>query len=284
MRACSRRGREADRRGGPFTIMTFDPHPSVLLRPGTVRQPLTTMAQCQELLAAFRADALIVIPTTAEFLALSAEEFLQRVVHDAIGAVAMVEGPTFTFGRGRKGNVELLHALGGKFQIETVVVPTQQVALSDLTLVGVSSSLIRWLIEQGRVLDAAKCLGRPYALRGEVVHGAQRGRTIGYPTANVATPQLLPGAGVYAGRALIDGHSHLAAISIGTNPTFHGTLTTVEAFILDFSGDLYGTIIDIEFHRWIRDMIAFAGVEPLIKQMAQDVALTCDTVHRKESA
>lgn len=275
---------EASRRNTPFTVMTFDPHPSAVLRPADIRHPLTTPSQREELLAPFSPDVLILIPTNREFLSISAEDFLTTIVKSTIGATVMVEGPTFTFGRGAKGNAELLQQRGPEFNLDTLIVPTQQMALSDLTLVNVSSSLTRWLVAQGRVVDAAKCLGRPYTLRGEVVHGAQRGRTIGYPTANVATPQLLPGAGIYAGRARVDGIAHRAAISVGTNPTFHGTLTTVEAFLLDFSGDLYGKTIDVEFHRWLREMLPFGGVDPLVRQMNLDVQATRDLIALKESA
>ncbi len=275
---------EAKRRTIPFTILTFNPHPATILRPATIRHPLTTLEQRQELLADFNPDAIVVVPTTQEFLAQDDDTFLQSVVRDAIGARVMVEGPSFTFGRGAKGNIETLKTKGPALGIETVVVPTEQVSLSDLTLVGVSSSLIRWLVENGRVADAQKCLARPYTLRGQVVRGEQRGRAIGYPTANIATPQMLPAPGVYAGRAIVDGLPHIAAISVGTNPTFHATLTTVEAFLLDFNADLYGKIIDLQFVRWLRDMTAFGGTEPLIKQMARDVALTRETIQPKESA
>ncbi len=265
---------EAVRRGVSFSVMTFDPHPSVILRPGEVRAPLTVSSQREELLAGFSPDVVIVVPTTREFLSVTAEEFLREVVGGAIGATVMVEGPSFTFGRGAKGNAEMLRQRGAEFGIEGIVVPTEQVALSDLTLVNVSSSLIRWLVSQGRVVDAMKCLGRAYTLRGEVVRGAQRGRTIGFPTANVATGQLLPGAGIYAGRVRVEGFFHRAAISVGTNPTFHGTMTTVEAFVLDFSGGLYGKVIDVEFHRWLREMLPFGGVEGLVRQMNLDVENT----------
>ncbi|HVX85675.1 MAG TPA: riboflavin biosynthesis protein RibF [Phycisphaerae bacterium] len=262
---------EARRRGVGFTIMTFDPHPGVVLGKGN-RPPLVTLEQKIELLSAFGAEVLIVIQTTREFLGMEPEVFLRAVVTEAVGAAVMVEGPTFTFGRGAKGTVEMLRERGGEFGIEVVETPTREAVLSDLTVVNVSSSLVRWLIGQGRVADAAKCLGRAYALRGKVVEGAKRGRTIGFPTANVACEQLLPASGVYGGWAkLADGRVFQAATSVGTNPTFDGKATTVEAFLLDFSGDLYGQVIEVGFERWVREMYTFGGVEALVRQMERDV-------------
>jgi riboflavin kinase/FMN adenylyltransferase len=264
---------EAVRRGGSFSIMTFDPHPATVLRPGVKRVPLTLTEQRVELLAGFGADVILMIEPTREFLGITAQDFLRDVVEGALGARVMVEGPTFTFGRGAKGTVEMLQREGGAYGIGTIVVPTQQVGLSDMTLVNVSSSLTRWLVEHGRVVDAWKCLKRPFTLRGEVVKGQQRGKAIGFPTANLQTSQLLPAAGIYAGVAVLrDGRRLKAAISVGDNPTFHGAVTTVEAFLLDFDGDLYGQVIDLEFHRWLREMWAFSGVGPLVKRIEKDVA------------
>lgn len=266
------RGRDLARQSGTsFTVMTFDPHPMTVLRPITPRPPLTVPTQRQELLAAFGLDALLVIPTTREFLAMPAAEFLQRVVHDAIGATHIVEGPTFTFGRGARGDTDMLRRRGPAYGFQTTIVDSVEVVLADFTRANVSSSLIRWLISHGRVADAAKALGRPYTLRGPVVVGQKRGRTIGYPTANLHTPQLIPAAGIYAGRARTPNGTFAAAISIGTNPTFAGQTTTVEAYLLDFSGDLYLEILDLEFHRYLREMITFAGTAPLVRQMRRDV-------------
>jgi len=275
---------EAARRNIPFTIMTFDPHPAAILRPGVKRIPLTTTEQRRELLCSFSPDVLIVIPTTAEFLAMSAEDFLRNIVQGAIGATLMVEGPSFTFGKGAKGTVERLKVEGPAYGIETLIVPTQQVTLSDLTSVKVSSTLTRWLVEHGRVKDAWQCLKRPYAMRGDVIAGQKRGRTIGFPTANVRIAQLLPAAGIYAGRAqLPDGRLLKAAISVGTNPTFDGKITTVEAYLLDFDEDLYGQTIEVEFHRWIREMLAFSGAGPLIERIKQDVKETQETVQLEDA-
>jgi riboflavin kinase/FMN adenylyltransferase len=276
---------EARRRGVPFVIMTFDPHPSVVLKPGTQRSPLTTVDQRLELLAAFSPDVVLLISTTPEFLSISAEDFLYRVVtgdgsteHPGIGATCLVEGPTFTYGKGAKGTVETLKEAGPRIGLDVIILPTRQTVLTDLSVVNVSSTFIRWLVERGRVADAAKTLGRPYTLRGTVVQGQQRGRTIGFPTANLQSVQLLPAPGVYAGSASFERNGrierHVAAISVGTNPTFQGQRTTVEAFLLDFEGDLYGLTMDLAFHGWVREMHTFAGVGPLVAQMNRDVALT----------
>jgi riboflavin kinase/FMN adenylyltransferase len=261
----------------PFTIFTFDPHPSVVLKPGIVRHPLTTWTQRRELLARFNPDVLLVMAPQPQFLSLTPEAFLKEIVRgesSGIGATVMVEGPTFNFGRGAKGNVETLRALGPALGFETIVVPTQEVTLTDLSRVNVSSSVIRWLIGEGRVADAGRALGRAYALQGMVVEGAKRGRAIGFPTANLKTTQLVPAAGVYAGQARVDGRVFRAAISIGDNPTFAGSAHTVEAFLLDFSEDLYGKTIDVSFQRWVREMYAFGSAGALVRQMERDVEWT----------
>jgi len=255
----------------PLTVMTFDPHPSALLRPGHMRKPLTTLAQRQELLLAFQPRVLAVLPFTRDLLSMPAETFLASIVRDTIAAKHLVEGPTFTFGRGAQGTSQTLREQAGEFGFDAHIVPAQQVTLSDLTHVNVSSTLIRWLIEQGRVDDAARCLGRPYALRGVVVHGHKRGRTIGFPTANLDCPQLIPAPGVYAGAAISRYGTHRAAISVGTNPTFNGQQTTVEAYLLDFDADLYDQTIDITFHRWLREQVTYGGVDPLVRQLQRDV-------------
>jgi riboflavin kinase/FMN adenylyltransferase len=268
---------QATARGKPFAIMTFEPHPSIFLKPGIPRFPLTTLEQRIELLGAFSPDVLLVVPTTPEFLAMGAENFLRDIVHGngaGLGATLLVEGPTFTYGQGAKGTVETLKAHGPAHGFDTLIVPTQEQSLTDMTIINISSSVIRWLIGQGRVADAGRALGRPYTLRGVVVEGAKRGRKIGFPTANMRTPQLIPAAGIYAGTATVDGRTYGAAISVGDNPTFEGRTTTVEAHLLDFSADLYGRTIDLAFHRWVREMLVFAGADPLVAQMRRDVEWT----------
>lgn len=279
----SRGKREATSRGVPFVIMTFEPHPFTVLKPEIMRPPLTTWDQRLQLIKGFAPDAIVAVEPTREFLNVTAEDFLREIVAGKFGSTAMVEGPTFNFGRGAKGRVAMLEKEGPALGFETIIVSTREVVLSDMTVVKVSSSLIRWLVEQGRVLDVATCLGRPYALRGQVVAGAKRGRTIGFPTANVAARQLLPAAGIYAGRAIVDGIPHRAAISIGNNPTFIQDHVTVEAYLLDFDADLYGKTIDVEFHRWLRGMLTFSGVDPLIKQITHDVTQTRELISQEHS-
>jgi riboflavin kinase/FMN adenylyltransferase len=268
---------QAQARGVPFTIMTFEPHPNFLLKPTVARPPLTTLEQRIELLSAFSPDVLLVLPTTAEFLSLTPDEFLRAIVqgdNTGIGATLLVEGPTFTYGRGAKGTTKTLQTQGPAHGFQTLIVPNVEQSLTDMSLITISSSVIRWLISHGRVADAARALGRPYRLRGTVVEGAKRGRTIGFPTANLQTSQLIPAPGIYAGTASIDGRTYGAAISIGNNPTFAADKTTVEAFLLDFSGDLYGRTIEIAFSRWVREMLTFAGATPLVHQMRRDVEWT----------
>jgi len=261
----------------PFVIMTFDPHPMSVLKPSLPRPPLMTLEQRIEALSVFGPAVLWMVQTNREFLAISVEEFLQKIVHDLLNAVHVVEGPSFTFGRGAAGDVEMLRKAGAQLGWQTTVVQTAQATLQDMTLVDVSSTLVRWLISQGRVADAVQMLGRPYTLRACVIHGAKRGHELGYPTINLDITQLVSCDGVYAGRAVIDGSDYPAAISVGTNPTFDGSARTVEAFLLNYQGDeLYGRTVDLEFHLWIRDQERFSGAEALREQIGRDVEFVRD--------
>ncbi len=261
----------ATQRGWPFVVMTFAVHPLTILTPQTAPAALTTLSQRMELLQSFSPDAVIVIQPEPQFLAMTAEAFLHDVVVAMIGAKYMVEGPSFTFGRGAAGNISMLEKQHAGLGFDLAVVPTVSATLADLTEVAVSSSLCRWLIAQGRMEDATELLGRAYALRALVVRGQGRGRKMGYPTVNLAVEQLVPAQGVYAGRALVAGGWYPAAISVGTNPTFDHQRVSVEAFLLDFSGDVYDTSIDLAFDQWIRDQQSLAGMEPLKRRISMDV-------------
>lgn len=229
------------------------------------------VTQRLEILQGFEPDVLWVVKTDQDFLDMTADEFMHNIMVKTIAAKAVVEGSNFTFGKGAQGTVNTLREKGPDFGWETIIVPTLQGVLQDLSQVDVSSSLIRWLISQGRVSDANRLMGRPYTLRGLVEHGAGRGATIGYPTLNIQCEQLLPAPGVYAGQAVIAEQTYAAAISVGNNPTFNGTALTVEAFVLDFSGAVYDQQVDVRFTHWLRDQYKFSGIEALKAQIQRDV-------------
>ena len=255
----------------PFVIMTFAVHPLAILTPKAAPGALTTLSQRMELLQSFSPDAVIVLQPDPQFLAMAAETFLHDVVVALIGAKHVVEGPSFTFGRGAAGDISMLEKQHAGLGFDLTVVPTESATLADLTEVAVSSSLCRWLIAQGRMEDVAQLLGRPYTLRSLVVHGQGRGKKMGFPTVNLAAEQLIPAQGVYAGRALVAGCWYPAAISVGTNSTFGQHEISVEAFLLNFSGDVYDTSIDLVFDQWIRDQQSMAGMEPLKRRITMDV-------------
>ena len=238
------------------TVVTFDPHPRVVL--GREVELLASLQRRVELLADCGVEDVLVVPFTAELAALDAEDFA-RAYLVAIGAQIVVAGSGFRFGRAREGDLALLAQLG----IETRAVPLVE---------GISSTRIRDLIRSGDVEHAAQLLGRPVEVEGEVVGGDQRGAALGFPTANLATPEhlLVPANGIYAGAT---GEAR-AAISIGVNPHFGGRERRVEAFLLDWAGDLYGERLVVQVWRRLRDELAFESDEALVAQIAQDVADT----------
>jgi riboflavin kinase/FMN adenylyltransferase len=256
----------------PLVVVTFEPHPLTVLRPEAVPPRLTPLAVKRAILEAAGVDTLVLLPPSRDLLDLSAEQFWQLLVSE-VRPAHLIEGESFTFGKGRGGTLEKLRQWAVGSGIELHVAQSVHAVLLNLSVVSVSSSLIRWLISQGRVRDAAICLGRPYALEGIVVKGNQRGRTIGTPTANLdVTDQLVPADGVYAGRAVVDQISYRAAVSIGTLPTFDGATRQVEAHLLDFTaGDLYGRGLCVELTDWLRDQRKFSGVDALKVQIADDL-------------
>jgi riboflavin kinase/FMN adenylyltransferase len=204
-------------------------------------------------------------------LDLTAEQFW-ALLRDQVRPAWIVEGPTFNFGKGRGGNIDRLREWAGAAGVGLRIVEPVCAALLDLQVVPVSSSIIRWLIELGRVRDAAICLGRPYALAGPVVKGHQRGRAIGVPTANLdCGEQLLPADGVYAARAEVGGTIFPVALSIGTLPTFGPNARQVEAHLIGFEGDLYGRTLHVEAVDWLREQWKFKGVDALKARLARDI-------------
>ena len=255
--------------------LTFDPHPMAVLRPGWTPRYLMSPASKARSLRDAGAENVEVMEPTHELLSRNPQQFLERVI-EQYHPKAFVEGPDFRFGKDRTGDIRTLRSLGQQMGFEVHVVDRVEIALSDQLLAPVSSTLARWLLTQGRVADATRCLGQPYALGGDVVAGQKRGKGIGVPTANIDASTLkeyvLPAAGVYAGQAILpDGSTHVAAINVGAKPTFAEHEWAIEAHLLDFNGDLYSQRIDIQFLRWIRDQQPFPGVRSLSKQLGQDI-------------
>ena len=265
----------ARRLGVPAVAFTVDPHPAAVLRPAEPPPPLSTPTRRAELLFALGVDAVAVQPTDRALVSLSAEEFFTRVLREGLGARAIVEGADFRFGAGRGGDVAVLGGLCANAGMEFEAVPP---VMGDG--VPVSSSRIRGLVAAGRVREAALLLTAPYRITGRVVEGARRGRTLGFPTANLAdVATLLPAAGVYAARVTVPGGGvHPAAVHVGPVVSFDETRTTVEPHLVGFSGDLYGATLDVDFVDRVRDTRRFATVEELKAQLAADVAAAVEAV------
>ena len=259
---------EAAAIGGGSVVITFIPHPLKVLRVGKELHLITTYAEKESLIAAAGLDYLVVIPFTPEFAAVSARDFVREVLVDAIGVRKLVIGYDYAFGRNREGNVQLLTQLGAEYGFGVEILPP----FGNHTTV-YSSSAIRRMIAAGDVRGAAPLLGRYYSLTGRVVHGQHRGKGLGFPTANVASDKdLLPPAGVYAVRAVLDGEVFDGACNIGTNPTFGDAGTSIETFLFDFDGDLYGRELRLHFIERVRDERRFSGADDLKAAIAADVA------------
>jgi riboflavin kinase/FMN adenylyltransferase len=265
----------ASTRGLTPIAVTFDRHPREILTPGREPPLLTTLERKIELIGRLGVDAILVLEFTEEFSRIPAEEFISRVLADGLHAKHAVIGTNFTFGHKARGNLQLLSELG----------PTHGFTVEGVSLIvldgrQVSSSSIREAIAAGDLEWPRIALGRRYAVDGRVVRGAGRGVGLGYPTANLETnPRiLLPAEGVYAGKALVRGEGHVAAVNVGSNPTFGGEAVHVEAFLLDFDDDLTGEEISIEFWERLRDELTFETAEELSKAIASDVERTRELV------
>jgi riboflavin kinase / FMN adenylyltransferase len=239
------------------TVITFDPHPRAVLA-GNQIELVASVERRLELLRAVGIEEVLLLEFTLELAALEAEDFTREYL-ESIGAEVVVAGPSFRFGRRAGGDLDLLGRLG----LETRPVPLVE---------GVSSTQIRQLLRAGEVDAAARLLGRPAEVEGTVVAGDARGGTLGFPTANLAVPPdlLVPEFGIYAGAV----GEHRAAVSIGVNPHYGGRERRVEAFLLDFAGDLYGRRLVIELWRRLREERAFGSEEELVAQISRDVVET----------
>jgi riboflavin kinase/FMN adenylyltransferase len=259
--------------GGPAIVFTFDPHPVRLLRPELAPPPLTWTDRKAELLAQLGVDAMIAYPTDEALLQLSPDDFFRTIVGEKLAARAMIEGPNFFFGHNRAGDIKALGQLCGQSGVRLEIVEPMR-AGGDGEFV--SSSRIRRLIAAGDVDAARSLLTQPYRLRGMVTHGAARGAKLGFPTANIdAIDTILPGMGVYAGRAYVTTENRQqawpAAINIGPSPTFGEDEARVEVHLIGFAGSLYGQPLEVDFLARLRDIQPFAGVEALQAQLRRDV-------------
>ncbi|MBA8823369.1 riboflavin kinase/FMN adenylyltransferase [Saccharopolyspora lacisalsi] len=276
--------RRARQRGLPCVMMTFDPHPAEVVRPGSHPAQLTTLERRAELAEQLGVDVFCVLPFTAEVSRMPPDEFVHEILVERLHAAVVVVGENFTFGHKAAGDIELLKTLGQRFGFDTepadlLAGPTDgSGADSSVTF---SSTYIRACIDAGDVEAAAAALGRHHQLEGIVVRGAGRGgRELGYPTANLSLPEYaaIPADGVYAcwfthrrrGSAE-PGRTLPAAVSVGSNPTFSGTERTVEAFVLDVDADFYGEYAELDFVHRLRGMVRFDSAEELVEQMNRDV-------------
>jgi riboflavin kinase/FMN adenylyltransferase len=260
--------------GLPVVVITFDPHPDEVIRPGSHPPFLCSARRRAELLAQLGADAVCVLPFTLEFSRLDPDEFVRAVLVERFHAAVVVEGEDFRFGHKAAGDVQLLAKLGEKYEFTVEGMPL----VADGARI--SSTLIRQMLAAGDVAAAAKALGRPHRVEGVVVRGHHRGRALGFPTANLETPPhtAIPADGIYAGwLASLDGDGRdaerwPAAISIGTNPTFGEGEQTVEAYAIDRDDlDLYGMHAAIDFAARLRGTLRFDSVDALVEQMRRDV-------------
>ncbi|BCS53942.1 riboflavin biosynthesis protein [Geobacter sp. SVR] len=251
-------------------VVTFEPHPLKVVAPELAPQLITTFNQKAALIAAAGIDCLAVIPFTAEFSRMPADSFVREILCRSLGMRHIIIGHDYAFGRDRQGNFETLAHLRTECGF----------LLEDLDPVGqgkdvFSSSLARRLISAGDMAGASAILGRYHVISGRVVHGREMGHKLGFPTANIATPnELVPPDGIYAVMVAANGGLYQGACSIGTNPTFDGKERSIEVFLLDFSGELYDTEIALCFVQRLRDMIKFPDAEALIRAIGADVSAT----------
>ncbi|MBN7812070.1 bifunctional riboflavin kinase/FAD synthetase [Algoriphagus sp. H41] len=254
---------------GETVLITFWPHPRLVLYPKEHNlRLLSTFEEKAKLLRQFGIDHLITIPFTQEFSQLTSEEFIRKVLIDAIHTRKLVIGYDHRFGKNREGSFEYLKANSHAFGLEL-----EEISRQDVEEIAVSSTKIRKALESGDVKTAESCLGRPYELNGLVIKGQQIGRSIGFPTANIHIPndyKLIPRDGVYAVEASVEGVLYKAMLNIGNRPTVDGTKKTVEAHLFDFQGDLYSKQITVYFHEFLREERKFDSLEALKAQLGKD--------------
>lgn len=254
--------------GLPVVVATFADHPMRTLSPQAAPQLLTTTEQRLELFARLGVSTVALLDFDDDFRHLAAEEFVEKILVATLRARRVAVGRGFRFGHEQLGDVELLRSMGSEYGFTVDDVEILEAG------VPVRSTVIRALIKEGDVAAAGRMLGRPFCLQGRVVAGDHRGRTIGFPTANLETaPELIiPGSGVYAVWLQWDGETHQGVVNVGKRPTFGGTESVVEAHVLDFSGDLYGKLVSVDFVKRLRAEHKFDGIDALVSAIEADVA------------
>ncbi|MGA0116968.1 MAG: bifunctional riboflavin kinase/FAD synthetase [Ilumatobacteraceae bacterium] len=274
-RAVIRQVRErAEELGALSVVVTFDRHPASVVRPDSAPRLLTTPEQKIELLSQTGVDAVVVVPFSAEQAKETPVDFVTRVLVNALRVQAVIVGSDFHFGHMRQGNITLLREMGERhdFTCEPIVLVPRADGVNE----PVSSTAIRRALAGGEIDSATRMLGRAHEVRGVVIEGDQRGRTIGFPTANVNIPSgmCLPADGVYAGiYRRPDGTEHLCAINLGRRPTFYANqdYSLLEAYLLDFTGDLYGEEAAVQFVAFLRSEKQFGGLDELQEQLVKDI-------------
>ena len=261
----------ADAIGGTAVAITFEPHPIRVIKQNGHPPLITLIEQKSELIEKAGIDVLICVPFTKEFAAISARDFVEKILVDKIGVHSIIVGPDYTFGNRREGNVALLQQFADEFGFKVIIAEWIHPSSADRNRI--SSTAIRQLVMDGEMQEARKMLGRNYEIRGTVAHGRDRGgKLLGIPTANVNLhDELCPKVGVYAVIVKHNGNRYPGVANIGYSPTFDDYIFTVEAHIFDFDADIYGEKIRVDFVERLRDEIKFSGIDELVEQINQDI-------------
>ena len=267
---------KADEIDGTAIAMTFEPHPMRVLKTNTQPPLITLYEQKAELIERTGIDILICVPFNREFAALSARAFIEDILVKQIGIKAVVVGQDYSFGKNREGNLDKLRAFASQFDFEVIVPDWIQSSLQKRDRI--SSTRIRQLVMEGSIERAEKLLGRHYQIRGEVVHGRNRGgKLLGFPTANInLQDELCPLSGIYAVTVELDGNTLRGVANIGYSPTFDDHVFTVEVHLIEFNQDIYGQKIKVNFIKRIRDEKKFDSLEALSNQIKRDVAAAAE--------
>lgn len=260
----------AKKLGTSSVVYTFEPHPQKIVAPHKSTELLIDLKDKKALIEALGVDFLVLASFTKDFSTKHPDDFVKDIIVDGIGASEVYIGHDYCFGRGKSGTIEKLKTLSKTHGFKVFVIPAVRQG-SEI----ISSTAIRKLIHKGEVNKASKLLGRNYRIKGTVIGGTKRGKSIGFPTANLdVSSELIPALGVYAATAKIGSKTYKAATNIGTSPTFGASITTVEAHLIDFSGEIYGREVELTFTKRLRDEKKFPNIDSLVTQIKKDIQKT----------